>query len=361
MAHEIVIPRLGWTMDEGTFVGWLKRDGEFVKRGEPLFDLEGEKAAQEIEALDEGILRIPANSPRPGSVVLVGTVVGYLTAAGEDLPSQASVKIPLASPRARRVARELKIDCTTLTGSGVEGRIRERDVRAAAATRQQAPLTKRRQVIARRMADSRQQTVPVTLTTRADATNLVGMRRNFEQAGARSPFPTYQDLIMKLAAGVLARHPMLAGRLEDGTIVVPTADEFHIGIAVDTAEGLLVPVVRNVAALSFSELAAQTRRLIDRARAGQLTAAEMQGGVFTITNLGAFGIDAFTPVINPPESAILGLGALRREPVVLEDGQLAARQMWSLSLTFDHRVIDGAPAARFLQDLVAAVGSPAAT
>jgi pyruvate dehydrogenase E2 component (dihydrolipoamide acetyltransferase) len=210
------------------------------------------------------------------------------------------------------------------------------------------------------MVASRQQTVPVTLTTKADATNLVNLREQFKTVGEHSAIPTYQDLIMKLVAELLIRHPTLAGRWEDDAIVLPATDEIHIGIAVDTADGLLVPVVRNVRGLSVAELAAQTRQLIDRARTGQLSAAEMQGGVFTMTNLGAFGIDAFTPIINFPESAILGLGAIRREPVVLDDGQIVARHQWSLNLTFDHRVIDGAPAARFVQDLANAVTNPAA-
>jgi pyruvate dehydrogenase E2 component (dihydrolipoamide acetyltransferase) len=210
------------------------------------------------------------------------------------------------------------------------------------------------------MVASRQQTVPVTLSTKADATNLVNLREQFKSAGQHSPIPTYQDLIMMLVAELLTRHPTLAGRWEDDAIVLPAADEIHIGIAVDTADGLLVPVVRNVRGLSVTEVAAQTRQLIDRACAGQLSANEMQGGVFTITNLGAFGIDAFTPIINFPESAILGLGAIRREPVVLDDGQIVARHQWSLNLTFDHRAIDGAPAARFVQELMNAVSNPSA-
>jgi pyruvate dehydrogenase E2 component (dihydrolipoamide acetyltransferase) len=401
MAHEIVIPRLGWSMEEGTFVGWLKGDGDSVKRGEPIFELEGEKATQEIEAVDEGILRIPPDSPAPGSIVPVGTIVGYLVAEGETLPSRSvptvvptgaesqtsslsnldqnrrtdALRSPnhleptVASPRAKRVARELGIDWKSLTGSGAGGRIREHDVRAVAASPtssasiavagQPSPLTGRRRVIARRMVTSHQQTVPVTLCTKVDATNLVNLRDQFKSAG-HAAVPTYQDLVMKLVAELLTRHPTLAGRWEGDSIVLPAADEIHIGIAVDSADGLLVPVVRNVRGLSVAELAAQTRQLIDRARAGRISAAEMQGGVFTITNLGAFGIEAFTPIINFPESAILGLGAIRREPVVLDDGQIAARHQWSLSLTFDHRAIDGAPAARFVQELVNAVANPPA-
>ena len=136
--------------------------------------------------------------------------------------------------------------------------------------------------------------------------------------------------------------------------------DLHLGLAVDTEDGLLVPVIRSVPSLSLPQLARQSRDLIERARSGKLTLAEMQGGVFTITNLGAFGIDAFTPIINSPESAILGLGAIRREPVVLDDGQIVARDMLTLSLTFDHCLIDGAPASRFLQTVVSAITNPSA-
>lgn len=445
MAHEIVIPRLGWSMEEGTFVGWLKKDGDLVRRGDAVFELEGEKASQDIEAVDEGILRIPPTGPKPGSLLKVGAVVGYLAAAGEETPWTATnpntvthrsvetalppaaapsvrrqareaglaitdvagtgpggrvmpadvhrasttqlrqdpdIALPaagvrpangrtaVASPRARRVAAELGLNWSTLTGTGANGRIRERDVRAAAASGhssttaaragQRLPLTSRRRVIAQRMVASRQQTVPVTLATRANATNLVNLREQFKSVGGSTLIPSYQDIITRLVAEVLKRHPLLAGRWDEDAIVLPADDQLHLGMAVDTEEGLLVPVVRNVGGLSLTELACQSRRLAEQARAGKLVAADMQGGVFTITNLGAFGIDAFTPIINFPEVAILGLGAIRREPVVLDDGQIAARQQLTLSLTFDHRIVDGAPAARFLQDVVNAIANPSA-
>jgi pyruvate dehydrogenase E2 component (dihydrolipoamide acetyltransferase) len=400
MAHAIVIPRLGWSMEEGTFVRWLKRDGDTVRRGEALFELEGEKALQEIEAVDEGVLRIPPNAPQAGSIVSVGEILGYLVAEDEPLPwqtdlaaqesnppgdtSSGAVEVqsdggsstrdyathsPAAAeprlvitPRARRIARELGVDWTRLTGSGAGGRIRERDVRAAADTGTQRgarlPISKRRRAIADRLVVSRQQTVPVTLTTRADATNLVSSREQFQSVGGTAVIPSYQDFVTKMVAEVLMRHPLLAGRWDDDAIMLPGDDEIHIGIAVDTADGLLVPVIRDVRGLSLIQLADYTRQLIHRARGGKLSAADLQGSVFTITNLGAYGIDAFTPTINYPEAAILGLGAIRREPVVLDDGQIVARDQLTLSLTFDHRIVDGAPAARFLQDLVSAIASP---
>jgi pyruvate dehydrogenase E2 component (dihydrolipoamide acetyltransferase) len=440
MAFEITIPRLGWSMEEGIFSGWLKQDGDTVRQGDPLFELEGEKAIQEIEAVDAGVLRIPANGPQPGSMVKVGAVVGYLVAEGESLPAgktpdasaidpgsqelsegtpslptetvaadaalppaagpsvrrmarESGVALdqvagtgrggrilaediesassqplpsplpPVASPRARRVSAEQKIDWTQLTGSGAGGRIREQDVLVACrapAAGQRIPLTSRRKVIAQRMVASRQQTVPVTLTTKADAANLVNLREQFKITKGESPIPGYQDIITKLVAAALQRHPLLGGRWDEDAIALPADNEVHIGMAVDTDEGLLVPVLRNAALLSLIELAARSRQLVSQARAGKLTAAEMQGSVFTITNLGAFGIDAFTPIINVPETAILGLGAIRREPVVLDDGGIISRHQLTLSLTFDHRILDGAPVARFLQDIATAIANPSA-
>jgi pyruvate dehydrogenase E2 component (dihydrolipoamide acetyltransferase) len=443
MPREIVIPRLGWSMDEGTFVGWLKADGDMVRAGEPLFELEGEKGVQEIEAVDDGVLKIPPQSPAPGAVVTVGTVIGFLAAPGEVVPTlgngEASAKSApsappkgppagpaarrvarrlnvsitevhgsgpggrvsvedvqravepkraatgnpatseatgggsaVASPRAKRVARELRIDWTTLVGSGSGGRIRECDVRAAAegtsalassaniAAGRRTPISRRRRVIAQRMTASRQQTAPVTLTSRVNAANLVNLREQFKALGDSAGMPSYQDIIVKLVAGALQRHPLLAARWEEDAIVLPAADAIHIRIAVDAESGLVAPVIRNVAALSIGEIAAASRRLIERSQSGRITAAELEDGVFTISNLGAFGVDAFTPIINLPEVAILGLGAIRREAVVADDGRVVACHQMTLSLTFDHRVVDGAPAARFLQDVATAIANPSA-
>ena len=442
MAQEIIIPRLGWSMEEGTFVAWLKSEGDFVKRGDALFELEGEKATQEIEAVDEGVLRIPLTGPKPGSVHKVGAIIGYLVGANDSIPAlanpsqQTNIEVvneadspvaspsvrqlarkvgielstvkgtgprgrilqedvhqakvifsenaqepvishvskmssqQVASPRARRLASSLGIDWKLLIGSGAGGRIRECDVKAAstnlpsaitsAGKAQRIPISKKRRLIAQRLVASRQLTVPVTLTTKADATNLVNLRNQFKSTNGTHPIPSFQDIITKLVAEVLKEHLFLAGRWEEDAIVLPAHHELHIGMAVDTEDGLLVPVIRNVAGLNLRDVAAQSKSLVQQAREGKITAAQMQGGVFTITNLGAFGIDSFTPVINYPEAAILGLGAIRKEPVFLDDGQVVAQLQLALSLTFDHRIVDGAPAARFLQALVSAILNPSA-
>lgn len=393
MPLEIVVPRQGWSMDEGVFVGWLKKDGDAVRAGEPLFTVESDKAAFDVEATDAGVLSIPAEAPAPGAVVKVGARLGYLLVAGEEPPGavppvaptpraastapaapppdataapvpaesvsllpaesapRAAAAAPLrASPRARRAAERLTVDLGTLTPSGRGGRIRERDVLAArpAATPRELPVTTLRRTIAERMMQSRRDTAPVTLTCRCDATQLVATRRVLKAAGV-GVVPSYTDIVAKAVADVLPRHPLMAARWERDRIVLPEA--LHIGIAVDTEHGLLVPVVRDVARRSLLDVAARSRELIEAARARRIRPDDLQGGCFTLTNLGGFGIEAFTPIINPPETAVLGLGAILREPVVREDDTLGVRDQMTLSLTFDHRVVDGAPAARFLQDL----------
>jgi pyruvate dehydrogenase E2 component (dihydrolipoamide acetyltransferase) len=210
------------------------------------------------------------------------------------------------------------------------------------------------------MVASHQTTAPVTLSTRADATNLVNLREQF-RATAKGPddiVPSITDLVVKLAAIALVEHSRLNARWEEDDIVELT--EIRVGVAVDTEAGLLVPVLPDVRFLGVRDIAARSRELIARARAGQLSTAELQGGTFTVTNLGMYGIDGFTPIINPPEAAILGLGAIRREPVFTDADRVVPREMITLSLTFDHRVVDGAPAARFLATLRTGIENPAA-
>ena len=389
MAHEVRVPRLGWSMEEGVFVGWRKREGDFVQVGEVLFELEGEKASQEIESLDSGVLRIPPEAPKEGAVVQVGDLLAYLVVEGETvdlspenpkLSKTETVKpagsapveaVPdsspnqtrgvVATPRARRAAKELGVDWRVLTGSGRGGRIRERDVRGTSVSirsSRSVPISKLRRMIAERMLRSTRETAPVTLTARADATGLVERRNRLKAEASGDQAPSYTDLVVKLTALTLRDHPLLAGRWGEDCIELPDDAGFHIGIAVDAPDGLVVPVVRNAALRSVTELAADSRRLIDAARSGRLKADDMTDGVFTVTNLGSFGIDAFTPIINLPETAVLGMGAIRREPAVLDDGGIGSKNFITLSLTFDHRIVDGAPAARFLQALAARLAAP---
>ena len=458
MATEIRMPRLGWTMEEGIFGEWLKHDGDKIQAGDFLFTIEGDKATQEIEAFDSGILRIPPNAAKPGDLITVGTVLAYTVRPGESFdfenksttaattlavaPQEATAAVAASaeqskiqnlklvlegskiaiSPRARRVANELGVDWSGLTGSGSTGRIVERDIRAAAAlaatkaveqpaaepeekvratpiavrmaqeagidlaelaaqkpgvridradveaaiaaqtitssappattppAAETIPVTNIRRLIAQRMLESAQGTASVTLTTEIDATALVKLREELKAAFAPRGYavPSYNDLFAKLTAVALQEHPLLNARWQGDEIVLNKA--VHMGIAVDTPEGLLVPVVRNVHSQNLREIAAQSKALIEKALARKLSAAELQDGTFTITNLGIYNIDAFTPIINPPQCAILGIGRIVKKPAVVGE-KIKARDMVALSLTFDHRIVDGAPAARFL-DLV---------
>ncbi len=410
MAIEVTVPRLGWSMDEGTLTEWLKRDGDTVRKGDMLFVLEGDKATQEVESFDEGILKLLPRGPQPGDAVQVGQLLAYLVAEGEpapfesgsagaefaanDVPAEARLPAPLpanrsapsaefpplpqgprASPRARRRAAELGVDWTKVvrTGTGKSGRIRERDVLAAlgraeqtasqptvstAASRNVQPHSPIRRTIAERMVASHQTTAPVTLTTTADVTNLVRLRQQLKGSGATVDVvvPSLTDFIVKLTAITLKSFPLLNARWEEHGIV--TSAEIHIGIAVDTDAGLLVPVVRNVEQLSLRSLAARSQELIAKARTRRLTAEDMQGGTFTVTNLGSYGIDAFTPILQVPQCAILGIGRIQKAPVFVEN-QFVPRDMITLSLTFDHRIVDGGPAARFLQAVARAIENPA--
>ena len=391
MPIEIQLPRLGWSMEEGTFIEWLKNDGDQIQTGDPIFSLESDKAAQEVESSDSGILHIPANGPKRGDVIKVGRRLAYLLAQGERAPdpidhtartpvpqtipqspptAHPSTELstcdrptnprtsPPASPRARRAAKQHSIDLSQLAPTGAGGRIRERDVLAAAQnalTREgttSLPITPRRRAIADRLLLSQNTTVPVTITGRCDATALLAFRQQLRSAsdsGSPTPIPSLNDLFIKLTASALREHPLLTATWAGDHLSIP--DSIHIGIAVDTAAGLIVPVIRDVATSTLTQIATQTRHLIPAAQADRLEPSNLRGACFTISNLGPFGVDAFTPVINPPESAILGIGTIAREAVPQDHGGFIARDRLTMSLTFDHRVIDGADAARFLQTL----------
>jgi pyruvate dehydrogenase E2 component (dihydrolipoamide acetyltransferase) len=438
MANEVVMPRLGWTMEAGTLVEWLKSDGDEVEAGELLFAVETDKAVQEVEAIDSGILSIPIDTPI-GIEKPVGTTLGFIVAPGETAPASVAggsvaaaepVKAiaetdapsattsnghreePAISPRARRIAGELGIDWRVLVGTGSTGRIREVDVRAAVASRPAAPerraspvvrrlaeetgvsldqaiaskpagrvtrsdvlaasvppapsidgtpmpISKVRRLIADRMTESARTVAPVTLTTEADATELVAIRGHLKaEIGENEVVPSYTDLIVRLTALALLKHPDLNASWTDAGIVRHQA--VNISVAVDSERGLLAPVIRDADRKSSFQIAQESAQLIKQARAGSINADHLQGGGFTISNLGMFEIDAFTPLINLPDCAVLGLGRIVAKPVVI-DGEaetIAVRKMIALSLTFDHRIVDGAPAARFLQQIKRMIERP---
>lgn len=401
-------------MEEGTFICWLKNNGDFVQKGEPLFTLEGEKAAQDIEAAEAGVLQLSDESPQPGDTVKVGAVLALLLEANES-PAQVTPKPPsepqnapstkpacpvsparppepmlneshppvagaaaLAtfriSPRAARRAVAMGVAWQSLRGTGRNGRIRERDVLAAAMDTAAAPnnsqiqqtpgrsdlefqlagrltpMTPTRRTIASRLSDAARATVPVTLTTQVDATHLVRLRVKLKKdaMGTASIAPTFLDILVQLAVRALREHPLLTAQWHESGLFFP--DPINIAIAVDMGDGLLTPVLREVTHMTLDQIAATSRRLIEKARARRLQAADLEGGTFTITNLGGLGIDAFTPVLNPPQCAILGMGRIRQQAVVIAS-DVVPRETITLSLTFDHRIVDGTPAARFLETL----------
>ena len=428
MAYEILMPRLGWNMEEGALVEWLKKDGDHVQQGEPVCTIEGDKATTEIESFESGILLIPPESPLPGDTVPVGTRLAYVvpeneldafeapevadqgatdyitdvtqTATADDTgspPPRRDPSVPAISPRARRIAGELGVDWRSLTGSGQSGRIVERDVRtvgqqpppatdeaipqeieptvqdetpvqdepdlsepaveAEATPRHQevpadrmhgVPMSALRRTIAERMTASAHTAVPVTLTTEVDVTALVGFRNRLivelkEQA------PAYHDILAKLVAIALNDYPELNSSLDGDTIIYH--NRVNIGIATETDRGLFAPVVRDVGARSLVDIVMESSRLIEDTRNGVISLEHLNDGTFTITNLGIYDIDAFTPIINLPECAILGIGRIIPKVVVIDEASATTgiRKMMALSLTFDHRIVDGGPAARFLQ------------
>jgi pyruvate dehydrogenase E2 component (dihydrolipoamide acetyltransferase) len=276
----------------------------------------------------------------------------------------------VATPVARRMAEEAGLDWRAVAGSGgPRGRVTRADVARAIQTSEPAlpppeivgpineaaetiPLRSVRAVIAERMAHSAATTAHVTLTAEADATALVELRRQLAQDGIDA---AYNDLFLYILGRALRDQPQLNASLEGDAVVVWR--RIHIGLAVDAERGLLVPVVRDVDAKGLRQIAQETQALAERARAGACTPDELHGGTFTLTNLGMFGVDAFTPIVNLPECAVLGVGRIKLQPALVGDKVVGRHMVW-LSLTFDHRLVDGGPAARFLQRVVQLVERP---
>jgi pyruvate dehydrogenase E2 component (dihydrolipoamide acetyltransferase) len=287
-----------------------------------------------------------------------------------DAPAKTSIPaVVQVSPVAQRMAEAAGLDLSELAAQRPGQRIQRQDVEAALAARdaqpttpsvatpidsegESIPITRVRHLIAQRMTESLQNSAPVTLTTEADATQLVALREQLKASfGPRNLIvPSYNDLLMKLTAVALQEHRLLNATWRGSEIFIPA--HVHIGLAVETEEGLLVPVVHQVESKSVRQIASESRALIERVQQHKITPAEMQDATFTITNLGAYGIDAFTPIINPPQCAILGVGRIMKKAVVVENegvgDEIVVRQRVALSLTFDHRIVDGGPAARFL-------------
>ena len=396
MAVEVVMPKFGLTMVEGTIQQWFKAAGEAIKAGEPLFEVETEKVLYQVEAPVAGTvakLLYPLEA-----VVPVGLPIAVIAEAGENVaevaarygdgapaakaavapaPAAASPAPAAASasgrregapvtPAARKLAEEHKIDLARLVGTGPGGRVTREDVQkvidaggqaqapvpvsvpspapatAPAPAAQILPLRGMRKVIAERMHKSLQGSAQLTITTEVDVTELVDRR----QAVQREFNATYTDFIIQACAHALKQHPRMNAGLDGDAIHLQ--DHISVGVAVALDEGLIVPVIPHTDKKSLKEIAQEARSLAEKARAGKLALEEVSGGTFTVSNLGMYGVDGFTPILNTPQTGILGVGRIIEKPAIYH-GEIAKRAMLVLSLTFDHRVIDGAPAGAFLQ------------
>ena len=398
MASEVKLPRLGQGMESGTIVKWLNAEGDQVEKGEPLYELDTDKVTQEVEAEASGLLLKIA--VQEGEVP-VGQTIAVIGEAGEDVPEVAAEPEPepaeeepaaepepepqqedgrpaepvvssggrvKASPLARRIARERGVDLASLRGTGPEGRIVAEDVErteaGAAPAAAPAPvvsgeverreLTSTRRTIARRLTEAWQ--IPVfQLQSSADMTRvnaLVARLRENEEG----PKLTVTDVLAKVCAAALMRHREVNAQWADDAILLqPTA---NIGLAVAAPQGLVVPVIRGAERLTLAGIAAARSDVVTRAREGRLQREDLEDGTFTISNLGMYRVESFTAVLNPPQAAILAVGATEDRAVPV-DGEILIRPMLTLTATFDHRAVDGAPAAGFLQSVKELLEEPA--
>lgn len=405
MATPLPMPKLGLTMEEGTILKWRKDEGEAVEKGEIILDIQTDKVEYEVESPDGGLLL--KTLAGEGDVIPCGTDIAVIGEAGEDIsgfasapakapapatePAAADASTPptpppapaltpapvapaqpapegrvFASPAARRVARELGIDYRTLKGSGPGGRIVQADVRAAAASGIPAavtaaasgpaavagstPLAGMRKIIAERMLSSWSQVPRITMQAEVDLTNLLAVREASRQAWENDlgVKVSINDLILFYTARAVRRCPAVNVRLTENAL--EQMQDVNIGVAVAVEQGLMVPVIRGADQKSIDAISRESRALAETARAGALGLDALEGGTFTVSNLGAYGVDHFSAIINHPESAILSVGAARERAVVL-NGEVVARTTAYVGINADHRVVDGAPAAEFLSTL----------
>ncbi len=364
---RVILPKLGLTMEEGKLVAWRKREGETVAQGEVLFEVETDKATIEVESPAAGILRKVLVQPGD-SVPVTETIALISTSADEPLPEVTRARAPAAevatrsavapapaistgdgdrvraSPAARRRAEELGVDVNAVSGTGPGGRITLEDVERAAtsapAGEKHAPLSRMRRAIAERMTRSARDAPQFSISRDVDMTTANDARK---RAGV-----SYTDVIVAACAKTLRAHRAMRSRVDGDALV--TSEGIHVGIAVALDDGLLVPVIRNADAKDLPTLARERAALEQGAQSGKLPADALTGAVFTVSNLGTQGVDRFTAIVNPPEAAILAVGRVV-DRVVARDGAPAIRPVVSLTLSVDHRVADGATAARFLSDV----------
>jgi pyruvate dehydrogenase E2 component (dihydrolipoamide acetyltransferase) len=409
VATEIKLPRLGQGMESGTIVKWLKSEGDKVEKGEPLYELDTDKVTQEVEADASGVLLKIAVAEGEVEVGKTIAVIGEegekveaaqevaedeqeegsparareqerergrrASADGNEQVTEMTEPAPSgngrikASPLARRIARERGIDLSVVAGTGPEGRVVAEDVERAAASTAPAPLaapsaltedveieqfSSMRKTIARRLTEAWQAPV-FQLGITVDMGRALEVRQRLVELQGDGAKPTISDLLTKICAAALMRHRAVNALYKGDSVELhPTA---NIGIAVAVPKGLVVPVIQGCERKSIAEIAAARAALVDRARAGKLQQADLDGGTFTISNLGMYGIERFIAVLNPPQAAILAVGSTEERPVVV-DGQVVVRPRMELTLTCDHRAIDGATGAEFLGDVKTFIEEP---
>jgi len=412
MATELKLPRLGQGMESGTVVRWLKQEGDRVEKGEPLYEVDTEKVTQEVEADASGVLLKIAVQEGEVPVGQTVAVIGEEGEAVDEAEAETEVKEPAreeegtrapardeerragreagramteqvtelrerqrdgrvkASPLARRIARERGIELAQVRGTGPEGRIVAEDVERAEAAPAAAPtpeapaaapaeveveqLTSLRKTIARRLTEAWQAPV-FQISMTAEMTRALELRAKLVELAGEGAKPTISDVLTKTAAAALIRHRRLNAGFVDGAVhLYPTA---NVGMAVATDRGLVVPVIRGAERLSIAEIAAARVELVERARSAKLQQADLEGGTFTISNLGMYGVEHFVAVLNPPQVAILAVGAVEERPVV-RDGEVVVRPLMSLTLTCDHRAVDGSVASEFLATLRSMLEEP---
>jgi pyruvate dehydrogenase E2 component (dihydrolipoamide acetyltransferase) len=372
------MPRLDPGMQSGKIVEWLKKEGELVRKGEPILVVEGEKTTFEVEAPDSGPLtKILASV---GTDVQVAEPIAVIGEPGPSTPQLVSIEKTeqvrpqppsttsaygtpsdrvIASPAARHLAQEYGLDLTSLKGTGPGGRITREDIIAAKqntpssqttqtiskmpqpAILKKTKLTGVRKAVAERLSFSARTAVPVTITIEADATKLMAMKEKQSHVG-------FTAFGVKAAAKALHDHNSVNSTIEGDEVTIYS--DVNVAVAINTEQGLVAPVIKNANRLSLKEISSTIDELVRKATENRLTIENLTGGTFTVTNLGAFDVESFAPVINPPQCAILGLGRIAYKPFAHER-QVSARPSTLLTLVFDHRIIDGVPAAKFLRDV----------
>jgi pyruvate dehydrogenase E2 component (dihydrolipoamide acetyltransferase) len=357
MVSKVVMPRLSLTMKEGTVGKWYKKEGDSVEKGEAIVEVVSEKAAYDLEAPASGVLRKILVTE--GVDVPVDAVLAFIVAPDEPFseaemqptPSQPAEKEEvriLASPAAKRLARERGIDLSQVKGSGPEGRISEEDVlrfvegvsETALKVKQVIPLSGFKKTSAERLSMSFKTAPHSTVAMEVDASKAKTLHERLQIS--------YTTIIVKATARALLENPVVNSTLQANEIRV--FEDINIGVATATDRGLVVPIIHNADKKSLKEIDDEIKGLSEKAKEGRVTKQDLTGGTFTITNLGMFGVDFFTPIINPPEAAILGVGRTAEKAVVV-DGKIGIKPMLILSLSYDHRIIDGAPAAQFLKSI----------